>query len=83
MDGKWGAYTMQQALRNNAPLGSIKLLMEAAAIAVDHKGVFLLHLACEFSSKSVVHYLMGDLMIEVRLWKTSVIQMHVVEATWE
>ena len=63
LDDGWqvGGYTIQQALRNNAPLGSIKLLMEAAAITVDHKGVFLLHLACEFSSKSVVHYLMGEL----------------------
>ena len=47
--------------RNNAPLGSIKLLMEAAAITVDHKAAFLLHLACEFSSTSVVQYLMGEL----------------------
>ena len=48
------------ALKDNASLGSIKLLMRANPAAVrvaDRKGVYPLHIACEFSSVKVVKYL--------------------------
>ena len=47
-------------LKNNAPLGSVKLLTRAnpAALNVaDRKGAYPLHIACEFSSVNVVKYL--------------------------
>ena len=47
-------------LKNNAPLGSVKLLTRAnpAALNVaDRKGAYPLHIACEFSSVNLVKYL--------------------------
>ena len=59
-----GWLPFHRALNNNASLGSIKLLLRGNPSAVqvsDRKGVYPLHLACEFSSVGVVHYLIGKL----------------------
>ena len=55
-----GQLPLHHALTNNASLGSIKLLTRANPAAVqisDQKGVYPLHIACEFSSVKVVKYL--------------------------
>ena len=59
------------ALKNNASLGSIKLLMRANPAAVqvsDQNGVYPVHIACKFSSLKVVKYLVelaGDALNDV------------------
>jgi len=54
-----GLLLLHQSLVDNAPLGSIKLLVRGspAAINIDQP----LHLACEFSSAKVVQYLVREL----------------------
>ena len=55
-----GQLPLHCALKNNAPLGSIKLLTEASPAAVqvsDQNGAYPLHIACEFSSATVVKFL--------------------------
>ena len=55
-----GWLPLQHALKGNASLGSIKLLLRgdpAALQEVDRKGAYPLHIACEFSSVKVVKYL--------------------------
>jgi ankyrin repeat protein len=55
-----GWLPLHRALKNNAPLGSIKLIMRANPTAVkvaDQNGAHPLHIACEFSSAKVVKYL--------------------------
>ena len=52
--------TIPCALKDNVSLGSIKLLERANPATVqvsDQKGVYPLHIACEFSSVKVVKYL--------------------------
>ena len=59
-----GQLPLHHALKDNAPLGSIKLLIKGCALAVrvpDHNMAFPLHIACEFSSVKVVQYLMDML----------------------
>ena len=51
---------LHRALKDDAPLGSIKLLMRANPAAVqvsDQNGVYPVLIACEFSSEKVVQYL--------------------------
>ena len=60
---------LHRALKSNAPLGSIKLLVKKSADTVqiaDRNNAFPLHLACEFSSVKVVQYLMD--MLDDRIW---------------
>ena len=55
-----GWLPLHRALKDDASLGSIKLLMRANPAAVqvaDQNGVYPVHLACEFSSEKVVQYL--------------------------
>ena len=55
---------LHHALKNNVPLGSIKLLVKGntSAIRVPNNNMaFPLHIACEFSSVKVVQYLMDML----------------------
>ena len=55
-----GWLPLHHALKDNAPLGSIKLLVKGNPSAVqttDKHMAFPLHLACEFSSVKVVQYL--------------------------
>jgi len=59
-----GWLPLHHALNKNASLGSIKLLLQGnpSAIQVSNRtGVSPLHLASEFSSVGVVHYLIGKL----------------------
>ena len=51
---------LHHALKDNAPLGSIKLLVKGNtfAVLVPDNNTFPLHIACEFSSVKVVQYLM-------------------------
>jgi len=58
-----GLLPLHKALRDNAPLGSIKLLVEgnlSALRTADSRMAFPLHLACEFSSVKVVRYLIEE-----------------------
>jgi len=58
-----GWLPLHQALRDNAPLGSIKLLVEgnlSALRTADSRMAFPLHLASEFSSVKVVRYLIEE-----------------------
>ena len=61
---------LHHALRNNAPLGSIKLLVKgntmAARVPANNMRAFPLHIACEFSSVKVVQYLME--MLNECIW---------------
>ena len=65
------------ALKDNSPLGSIKLLMRANPAAVqvaDRRGAYPLHIACEFGSTKVVKYLVelaGDTLNNVDANKDS------------
>ena len=55
-----GWLPLHRALKDVAPLGSIKLLMRANPAAVQvagQNGVYPVHIACEFSSEKVVQYL--------------------------
>ena len=65
-----GQLPLHRALRGNAPLGSIKLLVRgnrdarsgaylgpATVQVADQKGAYPLHIACEFSSTKVAKYL--------------------------
>ena len=66
-----GWLPLHRALKDDAPLGSIKLLVRAnpAALQVaDQNGVYPVHIACEFSSVKVVQYLVelaGDALNNV------------------
>jgi len=66
-----GWLTLHRALKDNVPLGSIKLLTRANPAAVqvaDQKGAYPLHIACEFSSVKVVQLLVelkGDTLNNV------------------
>ena len=55
-----GWLPLHQALKGDASLGSIKLLLKGnpSAFVVDNKGASPLHIACELSSLNVVEYLM-------------------------
>ena len=60
---------LHHALKNNVPLGSIKLLVKGNTSAVrvpDYNNTFPLHIACEFSSVKVVKYLMA--ILDERTW---------------
>ena len=64
-----GWLPLHQALKDNAPLGSIKLLLKgnpAALQRTDRKGLLPVHIACEFSSAKVVRFLVeissGDVL---------------------
>ena len=55
-----GWLPLHRALKNNTPLGSIKLLVRgnrAALQVADRNGVYPLHIACLFRSAKVVKYL--------------------------
>jgi len=61
---KNGWLPLHHALKDKAPLGSIKLLAKGNPFAIQvagHKGVFPLHIACEFSSVKVVKYLVEEI----------------------
>ena len=66
-----GWLPLHRALKDNAPLGSIKLLVNgnpAAVQVADQNGAHPLHIACEFSSVKVVKYLVdldGDTLNNV------------------
>ena len=72
-----GWLPLDRALKDNAPLGSIKLLIRSNPAAVqvtDQKGAYPLHIACEFSSAKVVKYLVelaGDTLNNVDANKDS------------
>ena len=60
---------LHYALKDEAPLGSIKLLVKGNTSAVhvpDYNMAFPLHIACEFSSIKVVKYLMD--ILDERIW---------------
>ena len=60
---------LHHALKNNAPLGSIKLLVKGFALAVrvpDNNMTFPLHIAFEYSTIKVVRYLMS--MLDDSIW---------------
>ena len=64
-----GWLPLHYALKDNTPLGSIKLLVKGNTSAIrmpDYDMAFPLHIACEFSSVEVVKYLMG--MLDERTW---------------
>ena len=55
-----GWLPLHRALKDNASLGSVELLVRGNPSALpiaDHNGVYPLHIACEFSSVNVVKYL--------------------------
>ena len=56
-----GCLPLLRALKDNVPLGSVKLLTRAnpaaLQVAADQNGAYPLHIACEFSSVKVVKYL--------------------------
>jgi len=59
-----GWLPLHHALKDAASLGSIKLFVTgntAALQVADPKGVYPLHIACEFSSVKIVKYLIGEL----------------------
>ena len=66
-----GQLPLHCALKDNAPLGSIKLLVrgnQAALQVANQNGVYPVHIACEFSSVKVVKYLVelaGDTLNNV------------------
>ena len=66
-----GWLPLHRALKDDAPLGSIKLLVRGnrAAIQVaDQNGIHPVHIACKFSSAEVVKYLVelaGDALNNV------------------
>jgi len=65
-----GWLPLHHALKNNAPLGSIKLLVNGCTLAVrvpDYNMAFPLHIACEFSSFKVVQYLMETMESDERM----------------
>jgi len=58
-----GWLPLHHALKDKAPLGSIRLLLEGNPSAIrtaDIKLVFPLHIACKFSLVKVVRYLVGE-----------------------
>ena len=63
-----GWLPLHRALKDNAPLGSIKLLKRANPVALniaDREGEYPVHIACKFSSVKVVKYLVelaGDIL---------------------
>ena len=66
-----GWLPLQQALRDNASLGAIKLLVKGNTTAlrvIDKKLSFPLHIACEFSSTEVVQLLLelDDTLLDQR-----------------
>ena len=72
-----GWLPLHHALKNNAPLGSIKLMVRgnrAALQVADQNGVYPVHIACKFSSAKVVKYLVelaGDTLNNVDANKDS------------
>ena len=72
-----GWLPLHRALKGNAPLGSIKLLVignQAALQVADQNGVYPVHIACKFSSAKVVKYLVelaGDTLNNVDANKDS------------
>ena len=61
-----GQLPLHRALKVNAPLGSIKLLVKgnpAALQVADQNGAYPIHIACKFSQVKVVKYLveLGEL----------------------
>ena len=72
-----GQLPLHRALKNNASLGSIKLLVSANPTAIqvaDQNGVYPAHIACEYSSAKVVKYLVelaGDTLNNVDANKDS------------
>ena len=55
-----GWLPLHHAMKDNAPLGSIKLLVKGNPLAIrtaDSRMVFPLHIACEFSSVKVIRHL--------------------------
>jgi len=64
-----GWLPLHHALKDNAPLGSIKLLLMGNTSAIrmpDYDMAFPLHIACEFSSVRVVQFMME--MPDERTW---------------
>ena len=62
-----GWLPLHHALKDAAPLGSIKLLLKgnlSALLTTDYNIAFPLHLACEFSSVKVVKYLVSERILE-------------------
>ena len=58
-----GWLPLHHALKDKAPLGSIRLLLEGNPSAIqtaDSRMAFPLHIACQFSSVKVVRYLVGE-----------------------
>lgn len=58
-----GWLPLHWALKDKAPLGSIKLLVEgnpSALMTADTRFAFPLHIACQYSSAKVVRYLMEE-----------------------
>ena len=69
-----GWLPLHRALKDDAPLGSIKLLVRgnpATLQVADQKGAYPLHIACEFSSVKVVMELAGDTLNNVDANKDS------------
>ena len=72
-----GLLQLHRALKDDAPLGSIKLLIKGNPTALqlaDHNGVYPVHIACKFSSDKVVKYLVelaGDTLNNVDANKDS------------
>ena len=63
-----GWLPLHHALKSNAPLGSIKLLVKGNPLAVrtaDNNLAFPIHIACEFSSAKVVQFLAEKFGISV------------------
>ena len=59
-----GRFPIHTALQNRARLGAIKLLFEgnpAAVQAKDSKGIYPIHIACQFCSLGVVKFLLEQL----------------------
>ena len=59
-DDNNGWLPLHRALKDNVPLGSIKLLVignPGALNVADRKGAYTIHIACKFSSVKVVKYL--------------------------
>lgn len=65
-----GWLPLHHALKDKAPLGSIKLLLKgnpSALLTTDYKIAFPLHIACQFSSVKVVKYLVELLDVNGRI----------------
>ena len=59
----FGLTLLERALKDKAPLGSIKLVIKGNPVTVrtaDNQFAFPLHIACEFSSEKVVQHLVGE-----------------------